>query len=113
MEISEIKKMCLNCMHMTKEEDFCPVCGKPKKGVKTFGRALEPGTILNGKFLIGNILGMGSFGITYIGFDMLLEYRVAIKEFFPDEMVEKEVCLPRLQIGQFVPSPYVLCKIDA
>ncbi|MBP5529840.1 MAG: protein kinase, partial [Lachnospiraceae bacterium] len=90
MEISEIKKMCLNCMHMTKEEDFCPVCGKPKKGVKTFGRALEPGTILNGKFLIGNILGMGSFGITYIGFDMLLEYRVAIKEFFPDEMVERK-----------------------
>ena len=77
-------------MHMTKEEDFCPVCGKPKKGVKTFGRALEPGTILNGKFLIGNILGMGSFGITYIGFDMLLEYRVAIKEFFPDEMVERK-----------------------
>lgn len=90
MEISEIKKMCLSCMHMTKEEDFCPVCGKPKKGVKTFGRALEPGTILNGKFLIGNILGMGSFGITYIGFDMLLEYRVAIKEFFPDEMVERK-----------------------
>lgn len=89
MEISEIKKMCLNCMHMTKEEDFCPVCGKPKKGLKTFGRALEPGTILNGKFLIGNILGMGSFGITYIGFDMLLEYRVAIKEFFPSEMVER------------------------
>ena len=90
MEISEIRKMCLNCMHMTKEEDFCPVCGKPKKGLKTFGRALEPGTILNGKFLIGNILGMGSFGITYIGFDMLLEYRVAIKEFFPSEMVERK-----------------------
>ena len=83
MEISELRKMCLNCMHMSKEDEFCPVCGKPKRGVKSYGEALEPGTILNGKILIGNILGMGNFGITYIGFDMLLEYRVAVKEFFP------------------------------
>ena len=75
---------------MSKEDEFCPVCGKPKRGSKSFGRALEPGTILNGKILIGNILGMGNFGITYMGFDMLLEYRVAVKEFFPDDMVERE-----------------------
>ncbi len=90
METSDIKKMCLSCMHMGKEEEFCPVCGKDKKGSRSYGRALEPGTILNGKILIGNILGMGNFGITYMGFDMLLEYRVAVKEFFPDEMVERE-----------------------
>lgn len=100
MEISEIRKMCLNCMHMTKEEDFCPVCGKPKRGVKTFGRALEPGTILNNKFLVGNILGMGNFGITYMGFDMLLEYRVAIKEFFPAEMVERKEDGSLIVIGE-------------
>lgn len=90
MEISEIGKMCLNCMHMSKEDEFCPVCGKPKRAGKSYGRALEPGTVLNGKILIGNILGMGNFGITYMGFDMLLEYRVAVKEFFPDEMVQRE-----------------------
>lgn len=89
MEISELRKMCLNCMHMSKEDEFCPVCGKPKRGVKSYGEALEPGTILNGKILIGNILGMGNFGITYIGFDMLLEYRVAVKEFFPSDMVAR------------------------
>lgn len=90
MEISDIGKICLNCMHMSKEDEFCPVCGKPKKGSKSYGRALEPGTILNGKILVGNILGMGNFGITYMGFDMLLEYPVAVKEFFPDEMVKRE-----------------------
>ena len=41
---------------MSKEDEFCPVCGKPKRGVKSYGEALEPGTILNGKILIGNIL---------------------------------------------------------
>lgn len=90
MEYSEIQKMCLNCMNMSMEDDFCPVCGKPKRGSKSFGRALEPGTVLNGKILIGNILGMGNYGITYMGFDMLLEYRVAVKEFFPNEMVERD-----------------------
>ena len=90
MEMSEIRKLCMNCMHMSKEDEFCPVCGKAKRGLKSYGRALEPGTILNGKILIGNILGMGNFGITYMGFDLLLEYRVAVKEFFPDEMVERD-----------------------
>ncbi|GEM_PF-1676796 len=90
MEYSELSKMCLNCMHMSKEDEFCPVCGKPKRVTRSYEKALEPGTILNNKILIGNILGMGNFGITYIGFDMLLEYKVAVKEFFPDEMVERE-----------------------
>jgi len=47
MEMSEIRKLCMNCMHMSKEDEFCPVCGKAKKGLKSYGRALEPGTILN------------------------------------------------------------------
>lgn len=107
MESAEIKKMCLNCMHMSKEDEFCPVCGKPKKGVKTFDRALEPGTILNGKILIGNILGMGNFGITYMGFDMLLEYRVAVKEFFPDDMVEREIDSSLRVAGETTEEEYI------
>lgn len=90
MELSEIRKICLNCMNISEEEEVCPICGKPKRGTKSFGRALDPGTILNGKIIIGNILGMGSFGITYMAFDMLLEYRVAIKEFFPADLVERD-----------------------
>ena len=89
MELSEIGKICLRCMKISNDEGICPYCGREKSGQLTWSKALAPGTILNNKILIGNILGKGGYGITYIGYDMLLEYRVAIKEFFPDEMVDR------------------------
>ena len=89
MEESEISRICLRCMKVSDEPEICPYCGREKTGQRTWSKALEPGTILNQKILIGNILGKGGYGITYIGYDMLLEYRVAVKEFFPDEMVDR------------------------
>lgn len=89
MEESEISRICLRCMKVSDEPEICPYCGREKTGQRTWSKALEPGTILNQKILIGNILGKGGYGITYIGYDMLLEYPVAVKEFFPDEMVDR------------------------
>ena len=89
MEYSEIGKLCLRCMRTSEDDNICPYCGKEKAGQQTWSKALPPGTVLNNKILIGNILGKGGYGITYIGYDMLLEYRVAVKEFFPDEMVDR------------------------
>ena len=89
MERSEIGKICLRCMKVSDAEGICPYCGREKTGQQTWSKALAPGTILNTKILIGNILGKGGYGITYIGYDMLLEYPVAVKEFFPDEMVDR------------------------
>ena len=85
----DIGKLCLRCMKISDEPDICPFCGHEKIGEKTWAKALTPGTILNNKILIGNILGKGGYGITYIGFDLLLEYRVAIKEFFPEDLVDR------------------------
>ena len=64
-------------------ETFCPECGRPYGSVETEPFALKPGTILDGKYLVGEMLGQGGFGITYIGFDLLLEQKVAIKEYYP------------------------------
>ena len=64
-------------------ETVCPECGRPYGSVKAESFALKPGTILDGKYLVGEMLGQGGFGITYIGFDLLLEQKIAIKEYFP------------------------------
>ena len=75
-------------------ETVCPECGRPYGSVKAESFALKPGTILDGKYLVGEMLGQGGFGITYIGFDLLLEQKIAIKEYFPMStgMVSREGC---------------------
>ena len=50
---------------------------------------IKPGTILHGRYTVGEVLGNGGFGITYIGQDNTLQMKVAIKEFFPRALVTR------------------------
>ena len=65
----------------------CPHCGYDPNRVKGQEYALPPQTILAGKYLVGRMLGQGGFGITYIGWDIALERKVAIKEYYPNGLV--------------------------
>ena len=77
-------RRCMKCMHpLAAGETVCPECGRAYGSVNAESFALKPGTILEGKYLVGEMLGQGGFGITYIGFDLLLEQKVAIKEYYP------------------------------
>ena len=77
-------RRCMKCMHpLAAGETVCPECGRAYGSANAETFALKPGTILDGKYLVGEMLGQGGFGITYIGFDLLLEQKVAIKEYYP------------------------------
>lgn len=52
--------------------------------------ALYPGTFLrDGNYRIEEIIGQGGFGFTYLAYDLVLERRVAIKEFFPQSLCDR------------------------
>ena len=53
-------------------------------------RCLAVNTILEGKYLVGPVLGQGGFGITYAGYDLNMEAKIAIKEYFPVELVSRD-----------------------
>ena len=76
------QSFCIHCMNPV-SGDVCGVCGKNVNEYKPSPHHLQAGTILNGKYLVGAVLGEGGFGITYIGRDINLDIKVAIKEYFP------------------------------
>ena len=52
---------------------------------------LRKGTRLIGRYTIEGVLGQGGFGITYLDMDELHKKKVAIKEFFPQGIVTRNI----------------------
>jgi len=81
-----MSKICMGCMETYDEEfEICPKCGYVEGTKATEALHMEPGSILKDRYIIGKVLGFGGFGVTYIGWDALLEQKVAIKEYLPSE----------------------------
>lgn len=85
----DVTKLCMNCMKGILSGNYCAFCGKPPMQAQELATALPLRTILNGRYLIGRMLGAGGFGITYIGFDFVENKRIAIKEFMPSGLVRR------------------------
>ena len=80
----KIENLCTNCMRERRNPDgVCEFCGFDVRTFELPRHHMRPSTILAGKYLIGNAIGEGGFGITYLGMDLNLEVRVAIKEYYP------------------------------
>ena len=87
-------RRCYSCMcEISENSQYCTQCGfNYNKYMETRNtRALMPGTVLHERYLLGKVLGMGGFGITYIGFDMNLDIKIAIKEYFPSTHAVRNV----------------------
>ena len=84
-----MSEYCPSCMaENTGGAEKCSVCGGDMRA-QNRQHQLPVMTILEGRYLVGKVLGEGGFGITYIGLDLRLEERVAIKEFYPTGSVTR------------------------
>lgn len=85
------KKVCYHCFQeLSEEETVCSRCGfDPEKEKEKYPHALPYGTILNGRYITGHVLGQGGFGITYVARDWKEKRLVAIKEYLPEQMASR------------------------
>ncbi len=92
---------CLNC-HLDKipsNAEYCPECNIH---LPTLLRdVLSPGTGLDkDTYEIEYALGRGGFGITYRARHLILEQPVAIKEYYPQELVHRHISTGNLIVPQ-------------
>lgn len=87
-----VDNLCMGCMSVLEDSNVpCPRCGFDIKNYDQSIHQLKPYTILNGKYLVGKVLGEGGFGITYLGWDLNLDIKIAIKEYYPSGLVTREI----------------------
>ncbi|HEX4871982.1 MAG TPA: SUMF1/EgtB/PvdO family nonheme iron enzyme [Nevskiaceae bacterium] len=83
------QKHCPGCFKRKDGEAICPACGYDESQARS-PLFLPHGTLLAGQYRVGRVLGSpGGFGITYLGWDVNLQQRVAIKEFLPPEIAAR------------------------
>ncbi len=70
---------------------MCPHCGYDSEKQERNRTVLEEGTLLNEKYQLGAVIGQGGFGITYAAWDENLDRPVAVKEYFPDTCVTRNI----------------------
>ena len=84
-------QLCIGCMHTLTNIKECSHCGMIQTEYAPLPRCLVPGTKLANRYVLGKVLGEGSFGITYIGWDEIRNIPVAIKEYYPADLVSRDV----------------------
>lgn len=85
-----MKQLCMGCMEAYDDAfEVCPHCGFIRGTTAEEAYHMDPGAVIHNRYLVGKVLGSGGFGITYLGYDMTLEKKVAIKEYFPVEFATR------------------------
>lgn len=81
-----MNRRCMGCMEVYSDQfEVCPFCGYIHGTPAREAYHITPGSLLKKRYQVGRVLGFGGFGITYLGYDLVLEQKVAIKEYLPSE----------------------------
>ena len=84
--------LCMACMeHGLNEDGTCPNCGAADSLLRAAPHHLFPRSVLSGRYVVGKVIGEGGFGITYVGWDTHLSVKAAIKEYYPNGCVTRDI----------------------
>lgn len=81
-------ELCMNCMSERPVDEPCPHCGCPTDEPQRPG-ALPFKAMLQNQYMIGLARKNNREGISYIGYDNVLNIKTLIREFFPQTMSER------------------------
>lgn len=86
-----MNNVCYHCFSQLLDgTTVCPNCGQPRNDEQEgYPLALPCGSVLNGTYILGHVLGQGGFGITYAAQDYRSKKLVAVKEFYPENMAAR------------------------
>lgn len=100
-------KRCFACF---KEFDdslsVCPHCGRIEITRAIEPIYLTPGTVLSNRYILGEVIGAGGFGIVYKAWDTKLETIVAVKEFFISRLVTRAEGLKNIIVSKKAQSEF-------
>lgn len=91
VQTPKLNTLCISCLEYRGRSKHCCQCGYDERQYKKHPLYLKPRTLLKNQYVIGNTLGQGGFGITYIGLDLWLQKKVAIKEYLPAALATRDV----------------------
>lgn len=83
------KSLCFGCMEYRELDGEQCNCGFEETDYEMAPHHLKLGTILKERYQVGKVLGEGGFGITYVGRDIVLDMKVAVKEFYMSGYVNR------------------------
>jgi serine/threonine protein kinase len=86
---SQARTICPNCFYTEYKGGICPRCHYT--ATESPGNLLKPGTLLGRRYILGRLLGVGGFGVTYLALDSELNMIQAIKEYYPTSMASRDI----------------------
>ncbi len=82
-----LDELCSWCMRpRTGPSGMCAFCPPTPPTQDQHHMKMPTGVLIADQYVVGRVLGKGGFGITYLGADINLGNRVAIKEYFPTDL---------------------------
>lgn len=97
--------LCPGCLNEIGDTEVCPYCGFDTKSEQS-APFLAYGTVLAGKYVVGDILEQNSEGVTYLGLDTITNNCVRIREFLPEGIATREKDELRLAVSEENYSDY-------